>query len=71
MQNEPLIRAIQLCGGQSGLARASGYTQAHVWYWLNKAKRVPAEAAPKIEEATGGKVTRAQLRPDLFAQATE
>lgn len=63
-----LQRAIDLVGGQSALARALGepVKQAHVWYWLKGAGRVPAEYCAAIERATEGKVTRHDLRPDLF-----
>lgn len=55
-------------GSQSALARALGVKQAHVWNWLNRDKRLPAEYCLKIEQATGGQVTRHDLRPDIFVQ---
>lgn len=61
-----LRRAITKIGGQSALARACGVKQGHVWHWLNKSLRVPAEYAFAIEAATEGAVTRHELRPDLF-----
>lgn len=66
MANKALTRAVEICGGQSALARAVGVKQAHVWNWLNVSKRVPADHVPAIEKATGGKVTRRDLRPDLW-----
>lgn len=49
------------------MARACGVKQAHVWNWLNKGRRqVPAEYAVAIERATNKRVTRYQLRPDVF-----
>jgi DNA-binding transcriptional regulator YdaS (Cro superfamily) len=60
-----LERAIKLAGGQSKLARATGYTQNSIW----KAKdsgRISAELAIRIELALGGRVTREQLAPDIF-----
>lgn len=62
-------RAVEVCGGQSALARAIGGTikQAHVWKWL-RAGRPPAERCRDIERATGGKVTKEQLRPDIFVE---
>lgn len=68
MSNEPpLQRAIEIAGGQSELARICGVSQPSVWGWLNKRDGiVPAEFAKKIEDATG--VTRAELRPDLWAE---
>ena len=63
----PIELAVELAGGQSALARAIGgdVKQAHVWYWLQKGV-VPAEHCGAIETATGGKVTREELRPDVF-----
>lgn len=57
---------MEIAGGQSALARKLGLKQANVWHWLNRAEHVPAEQAIAIEAATGGAVTRAELRPDLF-----
>ena len=61
-----LEKAVEIVGGQSALARACGVKQGHVWYWLNEADQVPAEHVLKIEEATGGKVSRHDLRPDIY-----
>ena len=63
-----LSRAIEKLGGQSALARACKVKQGHVWHWLNKSRRVPADYALTIEAATGGTVTRQELRPDLFGK---
>lgn len=65
MSTEALQRACEAAGGQKPLADRIGTTQSQVWYWLKRSKRgVPAEFAPKIEEATG--VPRSELRPDLW-----
>lgn len=64
-----LERAIEIVEGQSALARAIGdpIQQGHVWYWLReKGGEVPAEHCAAIERATDGKVTRQDLRPDIF-----
>lgn len=63
---EALKRAVEIAGGQTALARALGVQQAHVWNWLNRDKVLPAEYAIPIERATGGAVTRHELRPDLY-----
>lgn len=74
-QTGPLKRAIKLVGGQSALALAlkpkhPKIKQSHVWNWLYRDKAgVPAEYCQNIEEATGGQVTRYQLRPDVFGSA--
>lgn len=33
---------------------------------LKQGRPVPADICPKIEEATGGEITRHDLRPDIF-----
>ena len=67
--SEALSRAIELVGGQTQLARLLGVKQANVWHWLNRAHNVPGEYVLAIEKATGGKVGRHDLRPDLYPQA--
>jgi DNA-binding transcriptional regulator YdaS (Cro superfamily) len=66
---QALRAAVNQAGGQSALARklGKGVTQAHVWYWLNKAKRAPADKVLAIEGAT--KVSKHDLRPDLYPEA--
>ncbi len=66
--SEALSRAIELVGGQTQLARLLGVKQANVWHWLNRAQHVPAEYVLPIEKATGGKVGRRDLRPDLYPE---
>ena len=65
-QRHHLEQAIQIVGGQSALARTCDVKQGHVWNWLNKSGKCPAEHVLGVEEATGGKVARHQLRPDLY-----
>jgi DNA-binding transcriptional regulator YdaS (Cro superfamily) len=66
MSTSALKKAITLTGGQSALARAIGLRQCHIYNWLNRNKKVPAEHVLKIEKATKGAVTRHQLRPDIY-----
>jgi DNA-binding transcriptional regulator YdaS (Cro superfamily) len=67
MSTAALERAVELAGGQKPLADRIGTTQSQVWYWLNQAKRgVPGEYVIPIEAATNGRVTRHELRPDLY-----
>ncbi len=64
-----LARAIKAAEGQSALARLIGRSQAHIHYWLKLSKEgVPAQAAIDIETALKGKVTRHELRPDIFGE---
>jgi DNA-binding transcriptional regulator YdaS (Cro superfamily) len=62
---DALSRAITEAGGQTALARKIGKQQGHVGNWLARGK-VPAEVCVDIERATDGKVTRYELRPDVF-----
>jgi DNA-binding transcriptional regulator YdaS (Cro superfamily) len=72
----PLEEAIDLCGGQAGLAarmttvrQQSGrpaVRQQNVWNWLTRSGgTVPGEQCPDLEYATDGKVSCEQLRPDI------
>jgi DNA-binding transcriptional regulator YdaS (Cro superfamily) len=63
-EHEALIEAIEKAGGQSALARKVGVKQAHVWYWLHKAKKAPPARVPAIERETN--VSRHLLRPDVY-----
>ncbi len=61
-RNEALERAISESGGVAALARAIKVTPQAISQW----DRVPAERVIAVEEATGGKVSRGILRPDLY-----
>lgn len=61
-----LEKAIELAGGQSELARIINVSQPRIWNWLHRDKKVPAEYVNAIVNATGERVTRHQLRPDIF-----
>jgi DNA-binding transcriptional regulator YdaS (Cro superfamily) len=63
---EALRRAKELLGSEAALAEVVGVRQPSVNYILNAGKRVPAEWCIRVEDATDGKVTRHQLRPDLY-----
>lgn len=63
---EALRRAKDLIGSEAAMAVAVGVRQPSVNYILRNGKRVPAEWCLPVEHATGGKITRHQLRPDLY-----
>jgi len=65
----PLESAITFCGSQSELARRIGgkVRTGHIYHWLRR--KVPSEQCAAIEMATGGQVTRYQLRPDVFGES--
>ena len=51
---------------QTDFAKQMGVTQGAVWQWMNGYCRVSAENVLPIERATNGKVSRHELRPDLY-----
>jgi DNA-binding transcriptional regulator YdaS (Cro superfamily) len=61
-----VTRAVKILGSQRKLADAIGCSQQHVSYLLHEAERVSAEVALKIDRATDGRVSRHELRPDIF-----
>ncbi len=65
-----LLKAIKLAGGQTALAKLCGEAvrQPHVYNWLkrNKNKMIPCEYVLAIEKALNGKITRSELRPDIY-----
>ena len=66
MAQTPLERAIHIVGTQAALAKALHVSPSHIWNWRHRDKKVPAEKVLSIEAATDGKVTRHELRPDLY-----
>ncbi len=66
-----LEHAINLVGSVKELARTVGVSPMAVYHWRNRNNGlVPRASAVTIEEATGGRVTRHQLRPDIFGTET-
>jgi DNA-binding transcriptional regulator YdaS (Cro superfamily) len=61
-------RAVAFCGGQSSLADAIGVSPSFVNQWVSGARPVPSTRCGAIEAATGGKVPRVELRPDVFGE---
>jgi DNA-binding transcriptional regulator YdaS (Cro superfamily) len=61
---EALQRAIDHFGSQAKLAERLSVKPMAVSQW--KKRGVPPERCGAIEDATGGAVTRAELRPDIF-----
>jgi len=63
MEDPGLAAAKEAVGGKNvDLARLLKLTESAISQW----KRVPWPRAIEIEEKTGGKVTRHQMRPDVF-----
>lgn len=51
---------------QVELARRVEVTPGMVWQWVHSHRKIAAENVLKIEKATEGKVSRHELRPDLY-----
>ena len=66
MSIKALEDAIEIAGGQSALGRKIGRDQKAIWAWINTTQKVPAEDVIKIEAAVDGKITRFELRPDIY-----
>ncbi len=60
-----LRMAIELLGSQAALARCVGIRPQAVQQWAVKG-RVPAARCLSVEQATRGRVSRYDLRPDVF-----
>lgn len=61
---EALLRAVDILGTKSELARVCGVSPTAVWKWVQSSKRLPAEYVLRVEAATG--VSRHWLRPDIY-----
>lgn len=63
----PIERAIAKAGGLTRLAAQCSVSYQAVQKWL-RTGRVPAERVLAVERASGGEVTRHELRPDLYPE---
>lgn len=55
-------KAVTAAGGVNALAAAVGIRRQALYAW----PRVPPKRVIAIEAATGGKVTRHEMRPDIY-----
>jgi DNA-binding transcriptional regulator YdaS (Cro superfamily) len=53
------------CGTQAELARRVGLQPMAISQWKRRG-RIPSEHVIAVERATGGQVTRFEIRPDLY-----
>lgn len=68
MDDPGLQKAREAAGGKNvDLAKLLDLTESAISQW----DRVPYQRAIEIEEKTGGKVTRHDLRPDIFGEPPE
>ncbi len=59
----PIQLAVAHVQGPAKLAGILGVTTQAVCFWRDGKRRLPVEYCAQIELATGGKVTRRELRP--------
>jgi DNA-binding transcriptional regulator YdaS (Cro superfamily) len=64
----PIDKAADIVGSQTALAAVLGVSKGAVSQWKDEDRRVPAAHCVAIERATGGAVTRRELRPDDWQQ---
>jgi DNA-binding transcriptional regulator YdaS (Cro superfamily) len=64
--DEIIDKACEAAGGLTKLAEAIGQSTQTVSNW--RSRGVPVVHCAAIEQATGGKVTRRDLRPDDWAR---
>lgn len=59
-------KAVAHFNGQTALAEAIGYSQHAVWHALKRRKQVSPKMAAAIDRATKGRISKEELRPDVF-----
>lgn len=60
-----LAAAIMRAGSEEKLGKALGYSQHAIWK-AKKVGRVSAEMAAKLDQWSGGLISKHDLRPDLY-----
>ena len=65
---ESIKEAIEYFGSGKKLAESVGVTDEAVSRWLNGNAKPSYTNAKKIETVTNGKVSRHDLRPDIFGE---
>lgn len=65
VKKSSIAQAVEVAGGVSKLADMLGQKRGTVWAWLDRGQCPPNFCVP-IEEAISGKVSRYELRPDIF-----
>jgi len=63
-----VLRAVDIVGGPAKMAALLGVTPQAVCFWRDGKRALPVQHCAVIERATGGAVTRRDLRPDDWAE---
>ncbi len=65
---DALRQAVEMLGGPAKTGRILGYTSNAISNVIgNQGRKIPPAWCRAIERATGGKITSAMLRPDMYA----
>ena len=65
---DAMAEAVKIAGSQSALGRVIGRNQSTIHSWASGRTKVSPQFCADIERATGGKVRRCDLRPDVFGR---
>lgn len=65
---DALHSAIKLAGGPSALARFCGVKPQTIGIWV-KTGRVPAARVLQVEKAIENRISRYELRPDIYPRS--
>lgn len=61
-----VMKIIKLAGSQLKLANLINVKQCTISSWVNRNKKVPSQHVLTIEKALENKITRHEIRPDLY-----
>jgi DNA-binding transcriptional regulator YdaS (Cro superfamily) len=66
IMNNPLLRAIEICGSQKSLGARIGKGQYLVSAWVRRGCRVSSEFVIAVSKAIDWQITPHELRPDIY-----
>ncbi len=67
-KKQAIKKACRIVGSKKKLADAVGVTRQAVYLWIES--QTPAARVRAVEAATGGQVTRYELRPDIYGKGS-
>ena len=65
-QSEIVKKIISLAGNQQKLANLINVKRCTISAWVNRNKKVPSQHVLAIETALKNKISRHEIRPDLY-----
>ena len=66
MSLKALRKAISLFDNEKHFCEAINISYQQLWNWINREGQVPVYYCKVIERVTHGKVTKEDLRPDIY-----